>query len=97
MENATTATPDSIHGHEARLKRLRYRSWHRGCKETDLILGGYCDTYLEGMEAAELALCEALLEEDDAEIWSWLTEKSQPPKSEYEPLLAKMRQFQCRP
>ena len=97
MENATAATPESTLSHEARLKRLRYRSWHRGCKETDLILGGYCDQYLDGMKAEELTLCEALLEEDDADIWSWLTEKSQPPKSEYEPLLAKMRQFQCRP
>lgn len=97
MENATTATSEQPHDQEARLKRLRYRSWHRGCKETDLILGGYCDKYLEGMDTAELALCEALLEEDDSDIWAWLTEKSQPPKSEYEPLLAKMRNFQTQP
>lgn len=97
MENALTATPERLSEHEVRLKRLRYRSWHRGCKETDLILGGYCDRHLDGMEAAELALCEALLEEDDSDIWAWLTEKSQSPKSEYEPLLAKMRNFQTKP
>ena len=97
MENATTATPEQALSHEDRLKRLRYRSWHRGCKETDLVLGGYCDRYLERMDAAELALCEALLEEDDSDIWAWLTEKSQPEKSEYTPLLTKMPNFSANP
>lgn len=97
MENPSAATPERVSEHEARLKRLRYRSWHRGCKETDLILGGYCDRYLERMDSAELTLCEALLEEDDSDIWAWLTEKSQSPKSEYEPLLVKLRNFQHQP
>lgn len=29
--------------HATRLKRLRMRSWHRGIKEMDLILGGFAD------------------------------------------------------
>ena len=29
------------------LKRLTYRSWHRGCKETDLVLGTYCTRNIE--------------------------------------------------
>ncbi len=75
------------------LKRLTYRSWHRGCKETDLILGTYCARRLEALDAPQLALFEALLDEDDSDIWAWLTGKTACPKREYEPLLAEMRQI----
>lgn len=61
---------------ETRLKRLRYRSWHRGCKETDLILGSFSDAELPGLSSAELDLYEKLLDENDADIWAWLTGKS---------------------
>ena len=75
------------------LKRLTYRSWHRGCKETDLILGAYCERRLAALSEDELTLFEALLDEDDAEIWSWLTEKTECPNPRYEPLLEEMRQL----
>ncbi len=73
------------------LKRLTYRSWHRGCKETDLVLGTYCQRHIEGLDAAQLQLFEAFLDEDDAEIWAWLTEKTPCPKAEYAPLLDALR------
>jgi antitoxin CptB len=75
------------------LKRLTYRSWHRGCKETDLILGTYCERRLAALSEDGLALFEALLDEDDAEIWSWLTGKTACPSPRYEPLLEEMRQL----
>ena len=80
---------------EDRLNRLRYRSWHRGCKETDIILGGYCDQYMHRMTPEELAIYEELLEEDDADIWAWLTEKSQPQNAIYLPLLEQLRRVRC--
>jgi len=73
------------------LKRLTYRSWHRGCKETDLVLGTYCANYVETLAEPDLALFEAFLDEDDAEIWAWLTEKTPCPKAEYMPLLQQLR------
>ncbi|MFO0110361.1 MAG: succinate dehydrogenase assembly factor 2 [Alphaproteobacteria bacterium] len=78
-----------------RLNRLRYRSAHRGCKETDLILGGYAEHYLDQLNPQELAIFEDFLEEEDVDIWSWLTEKSQPEKSAYQPLLKVLRTVQC--
>lgn len=54
-------------------KRLRYQSWHRGCKETDIILGRFCDRYLEEMDAPALAQFEAILDVDDADLFRWLT------------------------
>ncbi len=73
------------------LKRLTYRSWHRGCKETDLVLGNYCSQKLETMDSGALALFEAFLDEDDADIWNWLTEKTPCPKAEYSGLLDDLR------
>jgi antitoxin CptB len=73
------------------LKRLTYRSWHRGCKETDLVLGTYCAQQVESLDEGKMALFEAFLDEDDAEIWAWLTEKTPCPKPEYAPLLAELR------
>ena len=76
---------------EIRLKRLHYRSWHRGCKETDLVLGTYCDRNLEAMDEPGLTLYEALLDEDDADIWNWLTDKTTCPKPEYATLIAALK------
>ena len=73
------------------LKRLRYRSWHRGCKETDLILGTFCDRTIETMQDADLRRYEALLDEDDADIWAWLTDKTPCPKPEFLVLLNALR------
>lgn len=73
------------------LKRLSYRSWHRGCKETDLVLGNYCAQRISSLDDEKLQLFEAFLDEDDAEIWAWLTEKTPCPNPAYEPLLAELR------
>lgn len=73
------------------LKRLTYRSWHRGCKETDIVLGTYCDTHLQSLDEASLGLYEQFLDEDDAEIWNWLTHKTPCPNAAYLPLLEQMR------
>ena len=76
------------------LKRLAYRSWHRGCKETDLILGTYCDRYITHMNEADLRRYEALLDEEDADIWAWLTDKTPCPKPEFHPLLDELKALQ---
>jgi antitoxin CptB len=77
--------------HELWLKRLTYRSWHRGCKETDIVLGTYCDQAIAGLSVPELQLYEEFLDEDDADIWNWLTHKAPCPRPEYEALLGKLR------
>lgn len=58
---------------EARLKRLRMRSWRRGMKEMDLILGPFADGPLAGLSEDELDLYERLLEENDQDLYLWVT------------------------
>ena len=56
---------------ETRLKRLRFRAWHRGTKEADLLIGGFLDRYGEAWSEAEMDWFEALLEEQDVDIMAW--------------------------
>lgn len=56
---------------ETRLKRLRFRSWHRGTREADLLIGGFFDARSAAWSEAEIALVEALLEEQDVDIMAW--------------------------
>lgn len=58
---------------ENRIKRLYYQSWHRGCKETDLLLGRFADSALPNLSATELDAYEALLDEPDSYIWKWFS------------------------
>lgn len=67
------------------LKRLHYRSAHRGNKEMDIVFGRFTDKGLERLEPEMLALFEALLDENDVDIWNWLTGQDAPEK--YLPLL----------
>lgn len=64
---------------ELRLKRLKFRSWHRGWKENDLILGSFADAKLASLTPAELDAYEALLEEDDDIVWGWIVGKIEVP------------------
>lgn len=56
-----------------RLRRLRMRSWRRGMKEMDLILGYFADRHLAGLGEADLDRYEALLEENDQDLYLWIT------------------------
>ena len=61
-------------------KKLSIRSWRRGTKELDLILGRFSDENITKLEISELDLYEQLLSNDDHLIYSWLFEKEECPK-----------------
>jgi len=62
-----------VTAHEARLKKLRMRSWRRGMKEMDLILGPYAEAELAGFSADALDAYEQMLEENDQDLYLWVT------------------------
>jgi antitoxin CptB len=64
---------------EIRRKRLLFRSWHRGTRESDLILGRFADAHLSEFDAAQLDDYEALLDCADADIFDWVSGRSTPP------------------
>ena len=54
-------------------RKILYRAWHRGMRETDLILGPFADAHLASMNDQEIAAFEAMLEVPDREILGWIT------------------------
>ncbi|MFZ1469868.1 MAG: succinate dehydrogenase assembly factor 2 [Paracoccaceae bacterium] len=64
---------------EARLKRMRMRSWRRGTKEMDLVLGPFADTHLQALSEADLLTYDLLLEENDQDLMAWLLGPSPAP------------------
>ncbi len=58
---------------EVRIKRLQMRSMRRGIKEMDLILSAYADRNLNSMDTAGLDLYDALLKENDQDLYQWVT------------------------
>lgn len=58
---------------ETRRKRLYMRSIRRGIKEMDLILGAYAETALPAMDADALDAYEALLAENDHDLYQWIS------------------------
>lgn len=78
---------------ETRLKRLRFRAWHRGTKEADLLIGGFADRHAAGWGAAEIAWFEALLDEDDVDIMAWAIGTCAPPARFEGPLMTAMRKL----
>ncbi|WP_341711595.1 succinate dehydrogenase assembly factor 2 [Erythrobacter sp.] len=78
---------------EGRKQRAKFRSWHRGTREADYMIGGFFDRYHEAWGEEELAWFEALLEEDDVDIMAWAL-KAQPTPPRFEgPLMAAMQQL----
>lgn len=71
---------------DARRKRIAIRAWRRGIKEMDLILGGYADAELPGMDEDQLALFEAVLGENDHDLFQWVTGQSEAPER-FRPLM----------
>ncbi len=58
---------------EHRLKRLEMRSMRRGIKEMDLILSAYAKAQLVNMDDARLAQYDAFLNENDHDLYQWVT------------------------
>lgn len=66
---------------EHRLKRLHMRSIRRGIKEMDIILTRFATERLAELSDADLDLYDTLLEENDQDLYQWVSRQSPPPES----------------
>ena len=55
----------------SRIKRLKFRAWHRGTREADFMIGCFFDAHHSSWGEPELEWFEALLDEEDVEIMAW--------------------------
>lgn len=56
---------------ETRMKRLRFRAWHRGTREADYIIGGFFDRNHADWNDEEIRWYETLMDEEDVDIMGW--------------------------
>ncbi len=61
------------HGTKLLKKKLLYRSCNRGCKENDLILGNFVVNNINNLTTHELHLLYNFLDEQDNDIFKWIT------------------------
>ena len=78
---------------EHRLKKLRFRAWRRGFREIDLILGRFADTHGEAFSEAEFKAFEALLDQDDQDVYAWIIGQSPTPAGFQTPLMVRLQAF----
>ena len=78
---------------EIRRRRLRFRAWHRGIREMDLLLGGFADAAIEKLEEEDLRSLEELLEVPDHDVFAWLTDQAQVPPVFDTPLFRHLKRF----
>jgi antitoxin CptB len=76
-----------------RRRRLKYRAWHRGTREMDLVLGPYADAHADGLGAGELLRLETLMDEEDIDLLKWVMGQETPPPAVDHALLAEIIAF----
>ena len=65
---------------DTRMRRLRMRSWRRGIKEMDLILGSFADTKLDDLPPDRLDVYDLMLSENDQDLYAWVTGQTPAPE-----------------
>lgn len=77
---------------EILIKQILYRSQHRGCKETDILLGKYIVEKINEFDDEKLDLYQTFINEDDFAIYDWILNKMNVPE-EYVGLVVEIREF----
>ena len=75
------------------MRALRYRAWHRGTREADMMIGGFFDAHHESWGAHERALFAALLTETDVDIMAWAIGTQDVPERYQGPMLDAFRKL----
>ena len=74
-------------------KKLRFRAWHRGTKEVDLMMGRFADSRLDDYDYDQLMQFAALLEAADLEVYDWVIGKTPTPEAYQTPVMDELKDF----
>ena len=88
-----TGSTLSSDGLDLRRRKLLFHAWHRGMRETDLILGRFADATIVQLTDAELTQFEHLMEVPDRELLAWITGEAAVPPAHETPLFRRLRDF----
>jgi antitoxin CptB len=88
-----TGTTRSSDGLDHRRRKLLFRSWHRGMREMDLIMGRFADRAIEDLADGELSDLELLIEVPDRDLLGWITGEWEVPANYDTAVFRKLRDF----
>ncbi len=88
-----TGTTRSSADLDIRRRKALFRSWHRGMREVDLILGSFADGEIAALSEEELGIYEALMSEPDGDILKWVTGETPVPSRHDTPVFAKVLSY----
>lgn len=80
-------------GNDEKLRRLKFRAWHRGTREADFMMGGFFDAHSAQWGEAEVQWFENLLVHDDVDIMAWVVGKQPVPQKFQGDLMAAMQKL----
>ena len=80
-----------------RRKRLLFRSWHRGTREADLLLGSFAERHLRGFTADQVDRYETLLAAEDFDLLDWIAGRAAPPAERDSDVLRLLLAFKYAP
>ena len=75
-------------------RKLMFRSYRRGTKESDLVIGGFAQKYLSELNEQQLKNFEKLLDESDQDVLSWIIGISKPPSDRNTDVLEMLKTFE---
>ena len=58
------------------LKKLLHRSANMGCKELDIVMGGFAQSHLSSLSDKELLQYQKILETNDTILYTWICGRS---------------------
>ena len=88
-----TGSTLSSEGLDERRRKLLFRSWHRGTREMDFMMGRFADAWLRRLSDADLSDFERLIEVPDPELYDWIAGNIAPRATYDTALLRRMRAF----
>ena len=89
MSGSTRSSADL----DPRRRKILFRAWHRGMRETDLIMGRFADAEIGGLSEAELDEFERLIEVLDRDLLSWITGEADVPENYDTALFRRLKAF----
>jgi len=89
MSGSTRSSADL----DPRRRKILFRAWHRGMRETDLIMGRFADDAIAGFSDAELDEFERLIEVLDRDLLGWITGEIAVPENYDTDLFQRLKAF----
>ena len=89
-------TERSSEGLDERRKKLLFRAWRRGVRETDLIVGRFADAHIEKLDEPALDDFERLIEVPNADLYSWVSGEADIPATYDTTVLRQLKNFHAR-